>query len=345
MSAGGRYFCLTCTKHATLFTHVRQQKSEWVAGNAGVDPVNADSPFRRRVQDHEDCTMHKLAIEFDSGSSTISTALNSHAARAEAITENLIRTAIDGVINYRAFNDYENLVFLQNLNGADVGDWQHGRQAAAQMLACAEEEWRQQMQFYLSTPLESTGHVPHIGIAADKVSDNYNGSWQPICGRANHKGRPVSFLLDLYKMTKDCTGDSCWTGIKKGEAGAKVTPEQSISFAFDGEAAYQGLLTGVKSAIKKERPRADVVHDYPHAGELLKDDMQKQCPFTVEVQDMLRQIYSKMSRSNKDYRCLREVCRELGLEWKELHYVFEVRMMESEAVALTHFLADTHGGE
>ena len=146
-------------------------------------------------------------------------------------------------------------------------------------------------------------------------------------------------------MTKDCTGDSCWTGIKKGEAGAKVTPEQSISFAFDGEAAYQGLLTGVKSAIKKERPRADVVHDYPHAGELLKDDMQKQCPFTVEVQDMLRQIYSKMSRSNKDYRCLREVCRELGLEWKELHYVFEVRMLESEAVALTHFLADTHGGE
>ena len=89
--------------------------------------------------------MHKLAQDFEKDSASMSpaTSFGQHAAYAEAVTERLMRTAIDGVVNYRAFNDYENLVYLQDLNGIEVGDWQHGRQAAAAMLGCTEEEWRE----------------------------------------------------------------------------------------------------------------------------------------------------------------------------------------------------------
>ena len=344
VSGSGCYFCSICTKHCNLFTNAKQLQSRWVAGNGGVDPAQHrwGKPFPAQVHRHGESEMHQLAVDFDKAraSMPLVASFSQQALHAENVTVTLLRTAIDGVVNYRAFNDFENLVYLQHLNGLDVGDWQHGRQAAAAMLGCAEAEWRQQMKLYLSTPLQSTGRVPYLGIAADKVSDNYNGSWQPICGRCNHKGKPVSFLLELYKMTKDCTGNSCWVGIKHGEEAAGVKPWQSISFAFDGEAAYQGELSGVKSAIKKERPLADVVHDYPHAGELLKEDMQKQCPYTVEVQDMLRQIYTLLSRSPKNYRCVQELCKSLDLDWKQLHYVFEVRMVESETVALKNFLAD-----
>ena len=62
--------------------------------------------------------------------------------------------------------------------------------------------------------------------------------------------------------------------------------------------------------------------------------------YTVEVQDMLRQIYTLLSRSPKNYRCVQDLCKSLELDWKELHYVFEVRMVESETVALKNFLAD-----
>lgn len=79
------------------------------------------------------------------------------------------------MVNYRSFNDYESVVYLQHLNGLDVGDRQHGRQATTAMLGCVEAEWREQTKSFLSKPLESTGHLPYIGIAADKVSDNYNG--------------------------------------------------------------------------------------------------------------------------------------------------------------------------
>jgi len=341
-STGGLYYCLLCTKHANLLTHTKQQRSQWIAGNCGVNPVNADSPFRKQVQNHEDSDMHKVAVQFEAASDTIDTALGKYNSHSEAVTVTLMRTAIDCVVHYRAFNDYENVVYLHYLNGLDVGDWQHGRQAAAAMLGCCQAEWEEQMGKFLSTESVATGHRPYLGIAADKVSDSRFSSWQPVCGRVNYLGIPISFLMDLYKMTVDCTGNSCWVGIKAAEEKCNVVPEQSISFAFDGEAAYQGEVTGVKSTIAIERPRADVVHDYPHAGELLKEDMQKQYPYCVDVQDMLRQIYSLFSKSPKQQRFVQNLAENMDppVDWKELHYVFEIRMVESEATSLRNFLVD-----
>jgi len=125
------YFCVLCTNHSTLFTNSRQLKSSWIAGNGGVDPSNyrLGKPFPHQVHLHGESEMHKLAQDFDKDSARvpIATSFGQHAAHAEEVTQRLMRTAIDGVINYRVFNDYENLVYLQDLNGIDVGDWQHGR--------------------------------------------------------------------------------------------------------------------------------------------------------------------------------------------------------------------------
>ena len=60
-------------------------------------------------------------------------------------TERLMRTAIQGVKRYRAFLDYESIVHLQHSNGVELGDQQHGRQAAAEMLAVFYEDKLEQM--------------------------------------------------------------------------------------------------------------------------------------------------------------------------------------------------------
>ena len=162
----GYYFCAVCTKHSNLFTNIKQQKSIWIAGNGGVDPANyrLGKPFTHQVCIHEGSEMHLLAVGFqkDRAAMSLATTFGRYKSHAEAVTETLMRTAIDGVVNYRAFNDFENLVYLQHLNGVDVGDWQHGRQAAAAMLGIAAEEWQEQMQSFLSTPLTSTGHLPYM---------------------------------------------------------------------------------------------------------------------------------------------------------------------------------------
>jgi len=91
-STGGLFFCLVCTKHASLLTHNKQQQSEWIAGNSGVNPVNADCPFRKSVHSHEESAMHQLAVQFDKDRDAmpIATTFGRYTSHAEQVTENLI---------------------------------------------------------------------------------------------------------------------------------------------------------------------------------------------------------------------------------------------------------------
>ena len=89
-STGGLFFCLVCTKHASLLLHAKQQKSEWIAGNCGVNPNNADSPFKRMVHSHEESAMHKLSVGFENASNCIDTALAKVNSHAEEVTVKLL---------------------------------------------------------------------------------------------------------------------------------------------------------------------------------------------------------------------------------------------------------------
>lgn len=94
------------------------------------------------------------------------------------------------------------------------------------------------------------------------------------------------------------------------------------------------------SLIKRARPRAEVGHDYPHAGELLKGDMHKVNLYIGMIQEIIRQIYAHFSKSPKRLRGLEAIAVEFGVTLAQLHYVFEVRMVESEVIAIRNFLKD-----
>jgi len=230
----------------------------------------------------------------------------------------------------------------QELNGVQIGDWLHHRKTAASMMEVAYAEFDRQLESFLTTKNEFTAALPYVGTAADKVCDSVYQQWQPLCHRVNFKGRPISVLLKLCKVTNDATGEACWHKIKEAESGKKVQPSQSISFAFDGEACYNGNgELSAKSRIKAERPTAEVIHDYPHAEELLKDDMQKKVPYTTDVvHDMVRKVYSHMAKSPKRMRGMHAVAKEMEVDIAQLHYLFEVRMVESETIVLRNFLID-----
>jgi hypothetical protein len=58
------------------------------------------------------------------------------------------------------------------------------------------------------------------------------------------------------------------------------------------------------------------------------------------VQDTIRQIYSFFAKSPKRLRGLEEIAKECEVTLAKLHYVFEVRMVESEVIAIKNFLTD-----
>jgi hypothetical protein len=263
----GKRVCTVCTTHHASFTHPKQLISPWLAANGG-QPVN--SVFRAALRDHEESLMHKEALKLETmrKQNPVAAMLLKQQRTDVEITARLMRTAVQGVKQYRSFNDYEHIVYLQHENGTDVGDRHHGRHTAAAMLELIYNDEAAQTRAFMSARNAMTGARPSVGMAADKVCDKVFDQWEVVNARVNYLGAPVTFLADLREMTEDATGLSCWKEIRAAEEHCGIIPGQSQSFCFDGEAAYQGHLSGVAAHIANERPRADVGHDYPHAGAL-----------------------------------------------------------------------------
>jgi hypothetical protein len=102
------------------------------------------------------------------------------------ITAKLFRTSLDNAIHYRAFLDYENLVVLQHLNGAEIGEHLHSRNTSTKMCEIMHESFRSQYTTKLKTVVPAFNALPHIGIAADKVSDKLFKQWQITTGGIQH---------------------------------------------------------------------------------------------------------------------------------------------------------------
>ena len=222
----GKRVCVWCTTHHHMFKHPKQINSPWVAANGGVE---VGSLFSQVLFNHETSQMHADSAEMEEArqENIMCRAVDTRWQEILVTTERLMRTAIQGVKKYRAFLDYESIVHLQHSNGVELRDQQHGRQAAAEMLAVFYEDELKQMNEFLSSPNEFTGELPHVGEAADKVCDTQFGQWQVVNGRVNFRGRPVTFLMDLIKMLIDATGASCWDEIlpKSHQCRAEAMPK------------------------------------------------------------------------------------------------------------------------
>ena len=257
------------------------------------------------------------------------------------MTARVFRIVLDSLKHYRSFLEHENLCFLVDQSGVDIGDRLHGRKTSASMLETIYAVQREQTIRFVTTPNKHTRCLPYVGIAADKVCDKQFASWEIVNGRVNLLGTPVSFIMELRAVTSESAdADTCLAEIDGAADGLRLVASQRRSYCFDGEACYQGEVTAVKAQLLRRSSKTTVWHDPPHANELLNGDMRSDFNYISTIHELLRQIYSYYSRSPKKLRGLVAAAEELGEDYAALHYVFEVRMVESETVALKNFLTD-----
>jgi hypothetical protein len=120
------------------------------------------------------------------------------------------------------------------------------------------------------------------------------------------------------------------------------------SSAFDGEACYNGNgdILSVKARIKGEHGMSDVTHvishDFAHSFDLLVQDMHKKLPYIDIIHSVIKAVYSHFSQSPLKARRLARLAEEWGVEnlIKKLHYLFSVRFVASEHIAIVAFLQD-----
>ena len=177
-------------------------------------------------------------------------------------------------------------VWLQHNSGQNVGDQLHSRNTSTKMLTIVYNVDRRVWSLYFSTPLEATGRLPHVGIAADKVSDKRMRQWQCNAGRVNFKGSPTTLCTELRKMGLTAKGVDCYENMCTSASNLSIKATQRRTYCFDGEAVYSGDGTTAdtcRSLLKAEDEMNEVLRDPPHGGESLQDDMRTKFPYVTET--------------------------------------------------------------
>ena len=115
--------------------------------------------------------------------------------------------------------------------------------------------------------------------------------------------------------------------------------EQWRSSAFDGEAAYNGAGAekSVRARIKGVHgigdPSHEIAHDWAHAYDLSNGDVKAELQYIPDtVHTTMKAVYSHYSQSPQRARRLERKAGSWGAAnlLKKMHYVFEVRFVESE---------------
>ena len=99
----------------------------------------------------------------------------------EELVAKLFRTALHTVDQYDSMLSFESAVRLQVLNGADMGNRNHGRKAMAEMVCCIAELWLEDLLAFFQQPHPITGLKPYTGSMMDKVTDNSTKQFQLQC--------------------------------------------------------------------------------------------------------------------------------------------------------------------
>ena len=70
----------------------------------------------------------------------------------------------------RPFEDFEEQLYLQSVNGVDVGHMNHSSEFARSFMPYVAKTVKEQVNAFIETPLQQTGHRPLLNIQADKAT-------------------------------------------------------------------------------------------------------------------------------------------------------------------------------
>ena len=119
----------------------------------------------------------------------------------------------------------KNLIYLQDANSTEVGQHEHPRKTAVEMLMVATSVGKEEINLFLTSANPFMNPKPNLCVRVDKATDydaiaNQN---KMIDTRANYKGTPVTFYFGLPEIDGDYTGDDIAdSGEKEADSGVCV---------------------------------------------------------------------------------------------------------------------------
>ena len=235
------------------------------------------------------------------------------------------------------------------------------------MILLTTDFGRRSLAKFFCTVNPLSGRKPRIGLAADKVTDAGGVQCEIVNARFNYNGTPITVCLGLAEIGDDYGDDvaeaggfSCFQKIVEvleqhdvecfvGEGADAVSVltahgqhEQISCFVSDGEQVYRSEEVGVFHYLHHKDGLGDptiLTHwDPPHAVDILKSHAQSD--YVKQMHTTIKAVWSHFSQSPKRSRHLAKFVAKHTAEWLNLHYLFDVRFVESEYKALLAFAKD-----
>jgi hypothetical protein len=346
----GRVICLLCTQNCACLADRRQLTSPFIASNGGLSQHNG---LVRKWNDHVASRMHELCEECAQAraQSLLPVAMSKEVQRQQDVMVQLFRLAAFTAKHKLSFYLYEELVALLHTGGVDVGDVNHSRMTAREMNETIADFGRKQLTRFLKEKSCVTSHLPHVGVAADKLTDLGGKQSQMVMLRVNYNGTPLTFfatvvmlVAGLYDEDHEANGLSCFNEmceavegfgvslfeVKTKDQSGEVTEwgdallvsghgEQWRSTAADGEGVYNGTgpLKSVRARLVGSHGLGDKTHvmfwDQAHCFDLLVEDVYKNFPYITDIiHVVIKQIYTHFAQSPHQYRRLEKLVADWG---------------------------------
>ena len=207
------------------------------------------------------------------------------------------RTAYHLFKEGRSLRYFESLLQLQDSNGVDLGDLNHGKTFATNLRPHFAMAIKEKITKYLSTPQESTGHRPVVNIGADKATWKHR-TRQFVTATIIVPDAPnllqVMFLGVLTVKKDSHTGYALAESIKALLDERGISGEQVAGVSVDGQYINLGVEPSLKNLYGLDIPLSwDPLHKAGLVDKHLNDG--KKFDWLSSVLSVCQDLYHKFN--------------------------------------------------
>lgn len=242
----------------------------------------------------------------------------------------------------RPFTDFEQMMYLQSVNGVDLGEINHSVQFVRGFLPFVATKVKSNLNKFLSTRLPQTGHRPALNVLADKATLKHRTKqFVGVAMVVPDAENLVQVALLGHPIVKGHHGVDIVDNIKHTLDSRHIVGEQLEGGSTDG----QYFHLGVPEAFEKLYGIADgSLHwswDALHRTGLVDSWLMKEDDFNwiIDVLDVCVSVY-KLFNGGQNYEKLVDECTKFKQRLTNLAKTCETRFANSKRLVFINLIKD-----
>jgi len=285
--------------------------------------------LRKKINRHKKSESHMEAnrVKDEAKKQLIEESVAKLVNSSDTCTGNLMRTAYYIAKNDRPFTDYESLLELLKIIGADVGISLHSRATATSMVNSIADQMK---EIVVADIIKNNSKI--VILVDESTSLSRKSCINVFLKTVVNGSEPFFVFLELTEVV-DSTAKGILETIESVLKRAGFTKEwlqlNLIGFVSDGANVLLGKNNGVAAQLKRKYPDIFTFHCMNHRLELAVADTAKEGNGVSNFVSFIGAVNNVYSTSPKNVHELRIICSDLSIQMKKIGRIFDVRWVAS----------------